>query len=133
MFSYETSVKLHYTDAAGLVFYGSIFTMIHDAYEGFLAANGLEIARIFKEKKYHLPIVHAEADYKRRQSVGEKVVINVGCETIGDHSFTLLYTILNGEGETAGTAKTVHVAVNKKTWKKTEIPPNLLHILRSSQ
>jgi len=133
VFSYETSVRLHFTDAAGLLFYGSIFTMMHDAFEEFLAANGLEIARIFKEKAYYLSIVHAEADYRKQQSVGEKVVINVGCETIGDHSFTLLYTILNGDGKTAGTAKTVHVVVDRKTQKKTVIPPNLLQILRSSQ
>jgi len=31
-FRYETSVKLHQTDAAGIMFFGQMFFVAHDAY-----------------------------------------------------------------------------------------------------
>ncbi len=132
MFSYNTTVKLHQTDAAGLLFFGNLFTLVHDAYEGFLANSSIDIAHIVRNESYLLPIVHTEADYKKPFDLGDKVLITVQCEHIGKHSFTLVYSIKNGNNEIIAAAKTVHAVVDKESREKTGIPSNLLPVLKSA-
>lgn len=131
MFTYQTRVKLHDTDAVGLLFYSSIFNIIHDAYEAFLDSHDLNIGKILKEKKYMLPIVRAEADYKLKQSVGDEMTIMLSCEKVGKSSYTIKYEIVNGENEIVCTAKTVNVVLDFTTKSITEIPQKLREALNS--
>ena len=121
MYTYKTVVKLHDTDAAGLIFFSNQFKMVHEAYETLLESIGLGFATLIRKKDYFLPIVHAEADYKRPLFVGDRLVISVAVEHIGKTSFTFTYT-LKRDSELVGTAKTVHVTVDKKTKKKIPLP-----------
>lgn len=131
MFTYQTRVKLHDTDAAGLLFYSSIFNIIHDAYEAFLDSHDLNIGKILKEKIYMLPIVRAEADYKLKQTVGDEMTIILTCEKVGKSSYTINYKILNSENEIACTAKTVNVVLEYNTKEITAIPQKLREALIS--
>ena len=131
MFTYQTRVKLHDTDAAGLLFYSSIFNIIHDAYEAFMDSHDLNIGKILKEKIYMLPIVRAEADYKLKQTVGDEMTIILTCEKVGKSSFTINYKILNSENEIACTAKTVNVVLDYNTKEITAIPQKLREALIS--
>ena len=131
MFTYQTRVKLHDTDAAGLLFYSSIFNIIHDAYEAFMDSHDLNIGKILKEKIYMLPIVRAEADYKLKQTVGDEMTIILTCEKVGKSSFTINYKILNSENEIACTAKTVNVVLEYNTKEITAIPQKLREALIS--
>lgn len=121
MYTYKTVVKLHDTDAAGLIFFSNQFKMVHEAYETLLESIGLGFATLIRKKDYFLPIVHAEADYQRPLFVGDRLVISVAVEHIGKTSFTFTYT-LKRDSELVGTAKTVHVTVDKKTKKKIPLP-----------
>ncbi|MCH8286537.1 acyl-CoA thioesterase [candidate division KSB1 bacterium] len=131
MFTYQTRVKLHDTDAAGLLFYSSIFNIIHDAYEAFMDSHDLNIGKILKEKIYMLPIVRAEADYKLKQTVGDEMTIILTCEKVGKSSYTINYKILNSENEIACTAKTVNVVLDYNTKEITAIPQKLREALIS--
>lgn len=131
MFTYQTRVKLHDTDAAGLLFYSSIFNIIHDAYEAFMDSHDLNIGKILKEKIYMLPIVRAEADYKLKQTVGDEMTIILTCEKVGKSSYTINYKILNSENEIACTAKTVNVVLEYNTKEITAIPQKLREALIS--
>jgi len=122
MFVWRTTVKLHDTDAAGLLFYGHQFKMAHDCYEAMLESIGLPMAWWMRESDYFLPIVHAESDYLRPLFVGDKIEIHLHVEKIGDSSYTLTQEILDAQGQTVGTVKTVHVVVNKESGRKTSIP-----------
>ena len=64
MYTYQTKIKLHETDAAGLLFFSNQFKLVHDAYEELLETIGLGFAELIRNKDYFLPIVHAEADFK---------------------------------------------------------------------
>ena len=62
MYHYQTTIRLHQTDAAGVVFFSNLFVIAHDAYESFLESH-LPLNAILSDGVYIIPIVHAEADY----------------------------------------------------------------------
>lgn len=122
MFTYKTTVKMYDTDAAGILFFGNQFKWIHEAYEEFLESINFSFSNILKTD-FFVPIVHAEADYKSPLSVGDRITIQVKIEKIGQTSFTVAYNVLDTNNHiTVGTAKTVHVTVDKKTRKKIPLP-----------
>lgn len=123
MVKVNSTVKLHNTDAAGVLFFGEYFKIAHDAYEEFLLAIGLSIADIIGNDNYLLLIVHAEADFKKPQSVGDNLTTEISLDKIGESSFVLLYTIRDSHGEGSATVRTVHVSVDKATGKKISLPP----------
>ncbi|HBR14038.1 MAG TPA: acyl-CoA thioesterase [Candidatus Omnitrophica bacterium] len=125
MFIYQTKIKLHETDAAGLLFFSNQFKIIHDAYESLLETVGFGFAELIRNKDFFLPIVHAEADYKLPLFVGDCIEIQVVVENVGQTSFTFAYKLLNAAGELVGTAKTVHVTIHKSSHQKIPLPEDM--------
>ena len=123
MITYQTTVKMHDTDAARVLFFGHQFKMIHDAYEALLEKMGFPFAKILRTTNFFVPVVHAESDYAAPLFVGDKLSIQVLLEHIGRSSFIVAYVIRNQRKMIVGTAKTVHVSVNAKTHKKILLPP----------
>lgn len=126
MYTYQTKIKLHETDAAGLLFFSNQFKIIHDAYEALLEKIGFGFAELIKDQPFFLPIVHAEADYKMPLFVGDLIEIQVRVIDVGTTSFSFGYQLLDTRQQVVGTAKTVHVTIDKKTKQKTPLP----HLLR---
>jgi 1,4-dihydroxy-2-naphthoyl-CoA hydrolase len=125
MFTYETSVKLHDTDAAGLLFFAHQFTLAHDAYELFMESIGESFHKIINHSDYLLAIVHAEADFKKPLFSGDRLIINLTPQHLGNTSFTLIYDLRNTDGVSVGTVRTVHVCIDKQTRKKKPLPEDL--------
>jgi 1,4-dihydroxy-2-naphthoyl-CoA hydrolase len=124
MFTYTTKIRLHDTDAAGIIFFANQFKIIHNAYEDLLEEFGWGFPKMLKGTNYFQPIVHAESDYKAPVYVGDKIVIAVKVGHVGKTSFSLCYTLKRGK-TLIGTAKTVHVTINQKTRKKIPLPSGL--------
>ncbi len=122
MFSVSTKIKLHYTDAAGVLFFGNYFKLIHDAYEEFLNEIDLDLGYIIDNSDYLLLIVHAEADYKKSLKTGAFAKVEIEVEKIGQTSFVLVYKVLDEHDNISATAKTVHVSVDKKSGNKIDLP-----------
>jgi 1,4-dihydroxy-2-naphthoyl-CoA hydrolase len=120
MFTYKTQIRLHDTDAAGILFFAHQFEIVHDAYEQLLEKLGFSFPTMLKKRSYFLPIVHAESDYKSPLFVGDKITVRIKMGHIGETSFSFMYTIHNQKNVLVGTAKTVHVTIDKK--KRTKIP-----------
>ncbi len=118
MFTYRTIVRLHHTDAAGLLFFGQQFTLAHDAYETFMESVGFPFAPLIRSSEFLLPIVHAEADYKLPLMTGDKLLIQITAERIGETSFTLAYTLVKNDAELAGTVKTIHALISRADGRK---------------
>jgi len=78
MFTYKTTVRLHHTDAAGVLFFAQLFSIAHDCYEE-LINSCIPIAEIIQSKPFALPIIHAEADYFLPIGVSEKIEIKLQC------------------------------------------------------
>jgi 1,4-dihydroxy-2-naphthoyl-CoA hydrolase len=125
VFEFRTSVRLHHTDAAGLLFFADQFKLAHDAYETFMESAGFPFAPLLRSGEFLLPVVHAEADFKGMLQTGDKLVIQVRAERIGDTSFTLAYTILRNDTELVGSVKTVHVLVSRSNMQKLPLQPRL--------
>lgn len=125
MFTHQTTIRLHHTDAAGLLFFAEQFKLAHDAYESFMESIGYAFAPLLRSSTYLLPIVHAEADFGAALSTGDKITIQVVAERIGDTSFTLGYTLLRNGAEMVGTVKTVHVLIDKRTGQAITLLPEL--------
>ncbi len=125
MYTYQVKIKLHDTDAAGLLFFSHQFELIHDAYEALLENIGFGFAELIKNKNYFLPIVHAESDYKLPLFVGDLIEIQVTVEKVGNTSFTFAYKLLNAKQQLVGTARTVHVTMDKATKKKIPLPKEM--------
>ena len=124
MYSTETSVKLHQTDAAGLLFFGHQFAIAHDCYESFLETNGIGFLTVLRNRDYLLPIVHADGDYYAALSVGDPLTVELHCTGIGETSFTLTYDIKRGN-ELVGNVKTVHVCTDAHTDSKRALPDEI--------
>lgn len=122
MFTYQITIKLHETDAAGLLFFSHQFKLMHDAYEALLESWGLGFAILLLEKDYFLPIVHAESDFKAPLFVGDRITIEMKIAQIGSSSFTFAYTLRDEKKKIVGTGKTVHVTIDKKTRTKIPLP-----------
>ena len=125
MYTYQTKIKLHETDAAGLLFFSNQFKIIHDAYESLLETIGFGFAELIREKDFFLPIIHCESDFKSPLFVGDLIEIQVAVEKIGKTSFIFAYKLLDTSQKLVGTAQTVHVTMDKATRKKIPIPSGL--------
>lgn len=119
------TVKLHDTDAAGILFFANQFRIVHDIYEKFLGSIGFPFGELFERKEFFIPIVHAESDYLQMLADGDTVEIELTVSAVGKTSFTLEYKLTNLDGIVVGTAKTVHVTIEAKSKQKIDIPGNL--------
>ena len=125
MFTYKTQIRLHDTDAAGILFFAHQFSIVHDAYEQLLEKLGFSFPTMLNTKPYFLPIVHAQSDYKAPLFVGDKITIRISIGHIGESSFSFEYTIHNQKKVLVGTAKTVHVTIDKKKRSKIPLPKEI--------
>ena len=108
MYTYKTTVRLHHTDAAGILFFAHLFVIVHECYESFLEPE-VTFHSIFNEQNLKMPIVHAEADYSRPLRTSDKITIKPKLDNMGDSSFSIVYDIYTEDGERAATVKTNHV------------------------
>ncbi|MEA1979900.1 MAG: thioesterase family protein [candidate division Zixibacteria bacterium] len=125
MYSVSTKVKLHYTDAAGVMFFGNYFKLIHDAYEDFLDSCGFNLGDVIDKSDYLILIVHSEADYRQPVRAGQSVNINMAVDKIKNSSFVLNYVITNEKEKKIANLQTVHVAIDKSNGKKISLPAEL--------
>lgn len=125
MFVYKTQIRLHNTDAAGILFFAHQFSIVHDAYELLLEKLGFSFPTMLAKKPYFLPIVHAESDYKAPVFVGDKITVRIRLGHIGGSSFSFDYTIHNQKNILVGTAQTVHVTIDKTKRSKIPLPKEI--------
>lgn len=124
MFTFKTIIGLHDTDAAGRLFFANQFRLAHQAYEAFLETLGFPIGPMLKKGRLALPIVRAEADYKRPLCTGDQLEISIRPTRVGTTSFTMLCRLISS-GHTVGHVTTVHVAVDVRRGGKQNLPAAL--------
>ena len=125
MFETKTNIRLHDTDAAGVVFFVNYFRIAHTAYEEFLQSIDCGLKQIIGDSDYLILITHAEADYHRPFHLGNDISISIRATELRHSSFELTTDIKDKQGEIRTTVRTVHVAVEKDSGNKIELPAPL--------
>ena len=114
---YKTKVCMGATDATGALYFTEMMRFGLEAFEHFLSEKGFELSG------NRLPIVHAEADYRRPFQLWDEVVINLTCSRIGTTSFTI-----ESDMGVYGRSQIVHVVVDVMG-NKQPINDGLRHLL----
>lgn len=122
MLEFRTKIKLHDTDAAGLLFYGRQFFIVNDLYEIFLEKIQYPVASLLKECDFFTPVIHTEAQFLSPLFPGDDIKIVMELEKIGRSSITYFYKIFDTHNKLVGTVKNTHVCTNKKTKQSTPLP-----------
>jgi 1,4-dihydroxy-2-naphthoyl-CoA hydrolase len=122
VFDYRFDLGMSSADPAGVLFFPELFRHTHDAYEAFMAANGMTLSGILAQGRYAVPIVHAEADYRRPLRHGASVTVSVAVAKLGESSFTIEFQFRDAAGEACATARTVHVVIDRNTGSRSIIP-----------
>lgn len=126
---YETKVRMHHTDSAGVVFYANLFVMAHDCYESWLEQY-ISLSDVL-QRDIQIPIIHAEADFRRPLCLSDQIAIELALAEKQQTSFTLRYSIKKANGDQAAQVQTVHVVIDGRTGKPIEIPSFLQDALAS--
>ena len=121
MIRHSVTVRLHHTDAAGVLFYGRLFELVQEAFEEALRAGGLPLAAALRDGGFGLPVVHAEADYAAPVRVGDSLDVRLTFEA-GDRSLRVDAEIADGAGRAVGAARVVHAAVDPVTGAAVPLP-----------
>ena len=128
-FEHTLTVRFHEVDRAGIVFFGRIFEYCHVAFEELLSAMGM--ASVFHEENWGMPLVHAEADFKRPMFMGDKITVSLRVEKIGDGSITFGFEVLGAEDRRVrAVAQQVHAFVELEKMRPTSFPETLMQGLR---
>lgn len=76
-FSLHFQVRFNDVDAAGIVYFARVLSVVHEAYEGFLESCGEPLAQVLSQGRWAAPILHAEADYFRPLRLGDEVAVEL--------------------------------------------------------
>ena len=128
MFEYRTQIRMRNTDATGHLFFSEQFNLALEAFEEFLTSINRDVDPLLNQME--MPIVHAEADYKKPLQLRDLLKIKVGINRLGNTYFSVLYFLFNIKTqEEVGRVVIVHVCTDSMTKKATPLPLKLRECL----
>ncbi|MGB0588868.1 MAG: acyl-CoA thioesterase [Myxococcota bacterium] len=131
-FEHRLTVRFFEVDRAGIAFFGRVFEYCHAAYEALLVALDYPLAQVFDNEGWGMPLVHAEADFKRPMRLGEELVIKVSVGRLGKTSIILDFAVYGADdGELRATAQHVHACVDMERFAPMEVPDRLRQAFKS--
>ncbi len=124
-YHYSCSLPFHLADPAGIVFFGHVFSLAHQAFEQFILQQ-LECPWPvwFQNTEWIVPIKHTEADYVYPLHAGKDCQIELSLINLSLSSITLHYSF--SQEKLCCSVKTIHVFCSKQTKQKMPIPPDIL-------
>ncbi len=125
-FVHERTVKFQDVDAAQIVFYPRVLEYFHDAYVGFLAHVGVPLHQVLDAKEWAAPIRHAEAQFFRPMRFGDDIDVALVKAHLTESSVTIGFRASpSGKSEALAVGQSEHVFVDRKTFKRIDVPPRL--------
>lgn len=128
MFKHTEKINFFDCDPAGVLFFARIFNLCHSAYEAMIESFEPD-DNYWNNDEYIVPILNAESHYHKPLQAGETVEIEIKVTNLKSSSFELTYNCLNKNFETCAIVKTVHVFVDKRTWKKAPMKEKIFNNL----
>jgi 1,4-dihydroxy-2-naphthoyl-CoA hydrolase len=127
-FSYHRTVRFQDTDAAGVVYFANILSICHEAYEESLRTSSINLKDFFTHPQIAFPIVHTSVDFLRPIFCGDKLLVRLMPQKLGDEKFEIQYEIALSDVVVAK-AITRHVCISANTRNKQALPTNIVHWL----
>ncbi|MFQ5459346.1 MAG: acyl-CoA thioesterase [Anaerolineae bacterium] len=121
-FRHGLRARFYEADPAGVLFYGRLFELFHEAYAALLEAAGVEYTAYFGLEEFAAPVVHAEADYRAPIRPGDDLSLEVTVTRLGRTSITVAYAVHGGGGELKATGTETHVIVDRGGFKSMPLP-----------
>jgi 1,4-dihydroxy-2-naphthoyl-CoA hydrolase len=133
-FIYEYTVQFRDTDAAGVVYFASILSICHVAYEASLIQSGIDLKVFVSNSEFAVPIFHVSADFFRPLFCGDRVAIKLTPKQLDRYRFEISYEIrmINKELIVSAIAISKHIVINPMTRKRTELPESIANWLTES-
>ncbi len=130
-FIHNRIVRFQDTDAAGVVYFANVLAMCHEAYEASIVASGIDLKSFFNNPVAAIPIVHASVDFWRPMFCGDKLLIHLTPQPLGENKFEIAYLITASSGEQQlAKAITRHVCINPTTRTKIPLPEAIIQWLK---
>ena len=122
--SYSRTIRLMDTDAAGVIYFASLLSICHEAYEDRLLQSGINLKTFFRNTEMALPIVHGEIDFFQPLFCGDRIEIQLIPNVINEHSFEINYQIFLAQSfeKKIAQGKTKHVCINPLSRQKISLP-----------
>ncbi|MGQ4647258.1 thioesterase family protein [Lyngbya aestuarii] len=123
-FTYNRTVRLVDTDAAGVVYFANVLVMCHEAYEESLAACHINLKTFVSNSATAFPIVHAAVDFLQPMFCGDQVLIQLESKQISNTAFEINYQIFAAalREQRLAQAITRHVCINPISRTRTPLP-----------
>lgn len=129
--AYHRSIRLADTDAAGVVYFASMLSICHEAYEESLTQAGVNFGDFFRDPAVAIPIIHAEIDFFRPIYCGDRLIIELDPRLVNENTFDVAYQILSAACREICLAKamTRHTCIDPTSRRRISLPPPVLHWL----
>jgi len=122
-FVHQVTARFFQVDRAGILFFGRVFEFCHEAFEEVLAlVAGGKMSRMFEELDFGLPLVHAEADFKRPIRMGDVISVELVVHELREHAIVFGYTLRGADGEVRATAQLVHAFIELSSFSGCSAP-----------
>lgn len=123
-FTHNRTVRFQDTDAAGVVYFANVLSICHEAYEASLAASGINLKSFFNNPTAAIPIIHASVDFLRPMFCGDKLLIHLTPQQLGENKFEIAYQIVEASSSEQQLAKAItkHVCINPIIRTRTQLP-----------
>ena len=129
MTRHSVTVRLHHTDAAGVLFYSRLFELVQEAFETAMEAGGLPLGELLRDGGFRIPVVHAEADYTAPVRVGDVLEVRLAFEA-GTRSLRVKAEVVDAGGGRVAAVTVVHAVVSAATGIAVALPDALRALAR---
>jgi len=122
--TYSRTIRLADTDAAGVIYFASLLSICHEAYEDRLLQSNINLKTFFRNTETALPIVHGEIDFFQPLFCGDRIEIQLIPKVINENSFEISYQIflIQFPDKKIAQGKTKHVCINPVSRQKISLP-----------
>ncbi len=130
-FNYQYTVEFRDTDAAGVVYFASILSICHVAYEASLIQSGIDLKLFVRNPEFAVPIYQVSANFLQPLFCGDRVQINLAPCQLDNYKFQVKYEILSTiDLRISATAVTNHIVINPQTRTRQELPVSIINWLK---
>ena len=129
-YAFDRAVRFDEVDAALMLYYPRFLGYCHEAMEAMFAELEGGYPRLIKARRFGLPAVHIEVDFKSPLRYGDVVRIELAVVKTGTTSITVRYALSRkDDGRAIAIVQQVCVATDLDAMKAVPIPADVMALL----